>query len=111
MAKRTVQILDVYVTFANQREADRIARVVVDKRLAACANAWPIWSRYWWKGKVVQDREVAALFKTTNGRYAALERKIRQLHSYRVPCIVAWPIKQGFEPYQRWVKASVHAAA
>lgn len=109
--KRSSKLVDVYVTFANQREADRIARAVIDKRLAACANVWPIRSRYWWNGKVVQGREVAALFKTTSGRYPALERRIRQLHSYQVPCIVAWPINRGGARYQRWVKASVHAAA
>ncbi|MBI4426238.1 MAG: divalent-cation tolerance protein CutA [Candidatus Kerfeldbacteria bacterium] len=109
-AAKQSALIDVYVTFANQREADRIVRAVVDQRLAACANVWPIRSRYWWKGKVVQAREVAALFKTTAGRFPALERRIRQLHRYQVPCIVAWPIARAFGTYQQWVKKSVHAA-
>ena len=89
-------------------EAERIGRIVVDDRLAACANIFPaVRSIYRWKGKVETADEVVAIFKTHHWRSDALMERIAMLHSYDVPCIVAWPIEKILGPYAEWVEETV----
>jgi periplasmic divalent cation tolerance protein len=98
--------LSVYVTTKTREEAEKIARTVVEERLAACANILPgIQSIYRWKGKVEEASECAMILKTTRDGYAALEKRIKELHSYECPCIVATKIKEGFDPYLQWIAA------
>ncbi len=97
-------IVSVYATFASDEEARRIARVLVEQRLAACANILgPCHSIYRWQGKVEEATEVAALFKVTSGGAEQLIRRIGELHSYDVPAAVVWPISETSESYRRWV--------
>ena len=85
-------IVTVYAVFADAAEADRIARQLVEERLAACANILGACrSIYRWQGKVEQADEVAALFKTTSGQASQLIRRLAELHSYDTPAAVAWP--------------------
>ena len=81
-----MSVLSIYAVFANAEEAERIARTVVDERLAACANILgPMRSIYRWKGKIETADEVAAIFKTHHWRADALIARIAELHSYDVP--------------------------
>ncbi len=97
-------IVSVYATFGSDEEARRIGRIVVEERLAACANIiGPAHSIYRWQGKVEEAQEVAALFKVTAGGAALLIRRIGELHSYDVPAAVVWPISEASEEYRRWV--------
>jgi len=99
-------IVSVYATFADAAEAERIARLVVDERLAACANILgPSRSIYRWQAAVEEANEVAALFKARAGKAEALVARIAELHSYEVPCIVVWPIAAALPAYAAWVKA------
>lgn len=99
-------LVTVYATFGDAEEAARIARVVVEERLAACANMLgPVRSIYRWNGETVDGEEVAALFKTIAGRADALIRRIAALHSYDVPAAVAWPIADALPAYGAWVEA------
>ncbi|MEN8256086.1 MAG: divalent-cation tolerance protein CutA, partial [Verrucomicrobiota bacterium] len=83
----TLDVFLVYVTAADADEAERIARAVVEERLAACANMLgAIRSVYWWEGKVCEGDEVALVLKTSNSRKDELVNRIRQLHSYDCPC-------------------------
>lgn len=94
----------VYVTVGSRDEALRIARTVVGERLAACANLLSdITSVYRWEGKVEEAGEVALLLKTRAALYPQLEARLRTLHSYAVPCIVAWPIENGAEDFLGWI--------
>src|SRR5579859_2297361 len=99
----------VMVTCGSQAEAKKIARAVVDARLAACANVLgsPVESIYRWKGKVETAKEVLVLVKTTRKRFAALEREIRKLHSYDTPEIIAVAIADGSKTYLQWIEESV----
>ncbi|HEV2314069.1 MAG TPA: divalent-cation tolerance protein CutA [Candidatus Acidoferrales bacterium] len=99
----------VMVTCRSQAEAKKIARAVVEARLAACANVMgsPVRSIYWWKGKVETAKEVLVLIKTTRKRFSALEREIRRVHSYDTPEIVAVPVVAGSFAYLRWIEESV----
>src|SRR5579859_6554416 len=99
----------VMVTCGSQAEAKKIARAVVEARLAACANVMggPVQSIYRWKGKVEAAKEVLLLVKSTRKRFAALEREIRRLHSYEMPEIIAVAIAEGSKAYLQWVEESV----
>jgi periplasmic divalent cation tolerance protein len=100
-----MSIVSVYAVFANVEEAERIGRAVVEERLAACINILsPARSIYRWKGKVESADEVAAILKTHHWRSDALIERIAELHSYEVPCVVAWPIEKIVGPYADWVE-------
>ena len=97
-------IASVYATFADDDEARRIARIVVEERLAACANVLgPCFSIYRWEGKVEEAAEVATIFKTRAAAAPALVARIAELHSYEVPCAVVWPIADALDEYSVWV--------
>lgn len=101
-------IVTVYATFANAEEAERVGRMVVEERLAACINVLgPCRSIYRWEGKVETADEIAAVFKTTAARAVALVGRIVALHSYDEPAIAVWPILRSTEGYAAWVDESV----
>lgn len=102
--------VSVYVTASSMAEAEQVARHVLARRLAACANAFPLRSWYWWQGAVEQAEEVGLLLKTRREHVPALEAAVREVHSYSVPCVVAWPIEAGSQPYLDWVRAETEAA-
>jgi periplasmic divalent cation tolerance protein len=98
----------VYAVFASGEEAERIGRIVVEERLAACINILaPCRSIYHWKGAVESGEEVPALFKTRADRAEALIERIAELHSYDIPAAVAWPIISGHPPYLDWIISEV----
>ena len=101
-------IVSVYAVFANAGEAQRIARTVVEERLAACANILgPCHSIYRWQGAVEEAEEVAAIFKASAGKTAALTARIAELHSYDVPAIAVWPIDRLSASFAEWVETEV----
>jgi periplasmic divalent cation tolerance protein len=95
----------VLVTCANAAEARRIARAVVEMRLAACVNILPgaVTSIYRWKGKVESAREKLLLIKTSRKRLAKLQAAVERLHSYDVPEFIALPIAAGSHAYMAWL--------
>jgi periplasmic divalent cation tolerance protein len=99
----------VLVTCGSAREAKKIARAVVAKRLAACANilSGRVESVYRWKGKVESAREALMVIKSSRKRFPALEQEIRRLHSYEVPEIIALSIGRGSRGYLEWIAESV----
>ena len=103
-----MSVVSVYAVFANAEEAERIGRIVIEERLAACINILPgVRSIYRWQGAVESAEEVAAVFKTTTANADALITRIASLHSYDVPCIVTWPIDKVLASYAEWVESSV----
>jgi periplasmic divalent cation tolerance protein len=105
-------IVTVYATFASDGEAQRIARALVEERLAACANLLgPCRSIYRWQGAIEEAGEVAALFKTRADRAEALIARLAELHSYEVPAAVVWPIERSLDSYADWVEAETNLPA
>jgi periplasmic divalent cation tolerance protein len=103
-------IASVYAVFADGGEAERIARIAVEERLAACANILgPCRSVYRWQGKVEEADEVAAIFKTSAAAAPRLVARIAALHSYEVPAIAVWPIGEAPAAYAEWVTAETGA--
>jgi periplasmic divalent cation tolerance protein len=104
-------VMFVYVTAADAAEAERIGRVVVTERLAACANAWGgMRSFYWWEGRVQDSAEAVLILKTTHERLAPLIARIKALHSYDCPCIEALPVADGNPEFLAWVARETAAA-
>lgn len=100
-------IVTVYATFADADEAARIARTLIEERLAACANILgPIRSVYRWDGDVTEAEEVAVLFKTRRDAAERLIARLDTLHSYEVPCAVVWDIPAAHPGYADWVAHS-----
>lgn len=97
-------IATVYATFGDADEAARIARILVEEKLAACANILgPCRSIYRWQGTIEDGSEVAVLFKTGADRTGALMARLAALHSYDVPAAVVWPIEAALRAYETWV--------
>jgi periplasmic divalent cation tolerance protein len=103
-----VTALVVLSTFPDAETAARIARVLVDERLAACANlVAAVRSIYRWQGAIQDDAESLAIIKTTADRYPALATRIAELHPYEVPEIIALPLADGHPPYLAWLAGQV----
>jgi periplasmic divalent cation tolerance protein len=102
----------VFVMAANGDEAGRIARALVEERLAACVNiTGPVDSVYRWRGAVENASEYMLVIKTSTRHFAKLERRVRELHSYEVPEIVAVTLSAGSKPYVAWLAESTRPAA
>ena len=94
----------LYVTAATMDAASKLARIAVEERLAACANLLEgMTAIYRWNGALQEEREVVLLLKTTADRQEALIARLRELHDYDVPCIVALPIVAGNPDFLKWV--------
>ena len=95
-------------TCATQEEAERIARLLVDARLAACVNVVPrVRSFYWWKGAVESGDEWLLLIKSSRDRFDALRLELEKAHSYEVPEAIALAIVDGAKNYMAWLDASL----
>lgn len=97
----------VLVTVGTQQEAEAIASALVNLHLAACVNLVPVRSIYKWEGELHNTEEWQLLIKTDLVQFPTLETKIRDLHSYKLPEIIALPIVAGFEPYLQWISDNV----
>ena len=98
----------VLVTAGSEDEAAKIARALVDERLAACVNIVPgARSIYRWRGAVEDEREVLMIIKTAAAALDALEARVRELHSYEVPEVLALPVDKGSGPYLDWLGESL----
>lgn len=78
----------IYITCKDKREAEKISLHLLKKRLIACANIFPIQSRYWWNKKIVNGSEFAIIAKTNSKNFKKAESEIKKMHSYRIPCIL-----------------------
>jgi periplasmic divalent cation tolerance protein len=96
--------LVVFVTVGSAAEGDRLAHALVSEKLAACVNRLPsVRSIYLWEGKVEQSAEELLVIKTRKTLFPAVEKRVRELHSYQVPEIIALPIVAGSDPYLKWL--------
>ncbi|GBE18021.1 divalent-cation tolerance protein CutA [archaeon BMS3Abin16] len=94
----------VEVTTSGEDESKRIGRFVVEERLAACANIIPcVTSFYWWNGVLEEDTESILILKTSAEKVEKLIIRVRELHSYENPAIIALPVEKGSESYLKWI--------
>ncbi|KHO48464.1 MAG: periplasmic divalent cation tolerance protein [archaeon GW2011_AR5] len=97
-------LIFVYVTNPNRKEAKKLAVHLIKKKLAACANIFPIDSVYPWKGKIAEEKEFVLVLKTKNRNYAKIAREVENMHSYDIPCIIKIPIKAN-KKYGEWLES------
>ncbi|MBI4949223.1 MAG: divalent-cation tolerance protein CutA [Deltaproteobacteria bacterium] len=94
----------VFSTAPNEEEAARIGKTVVEEGLAACCNIVPrLRSIYTWKGKVHDEAEALSIYKTRDSLFGKLKERIKALHGYEVPEIIAVDIKDGLPEYLSWI--------
>ena len=97
-------VVVVLITVPDAASADRIAQALVEERLAACVSrVGPLRSTYRWKGAIESSDELLLLAKSTAARFDELAARVRALHPYELPEIVALPVAAGFLPYLDWV--------
>jgi len=98
------QPIVVLMTAGSAEDAAKIARALVEERLVACVNVVPgIRSIYRWQGNVADEAEWLLVAKTTRSRFSGLEARVRELHSYEVPEVIAVEIADGSAPYLEWL--------
>ncbi len=106
-AARDRETLVVLVTCPRKSVGEKIGGAVVEERLAACVNVIPgLTSIYRWEGKVQRDAEVLLVMKTRTHRLSALIRRVKALHPYTVPEIIALPVTAGSSSYLAWIRES-----
>jgi periplasmic divalent cation tolerance protein len=102
----------IMVTAGSRRECRKIARHLVEAKLAACVNiTQAIESIYHWEGKIADEKEFVLLIKSTRGLFPEIKAEISKIHSYHTPEIICLPIIDGSRNYLQWVSDSVKQAA
>ena len=102
----------VYMTAPSAAEARRIGRTLVEERLCACVNILDgMTSFYWWQGTLEESAELVVIAKTTRDRLDALTARVKALHEYAVPCVVALPLVGGNPDFLDWIGAEARANA
>lgn len=94
----------VITTVGSRDQAQAMARALVERQLAACAQIDAIESFYTWEGVIQNEPEFRITFKTTDAQYAAVEAAIRALHSYDLPAIHAVALSHVYAPYAQWIR-------
>jgi periplasmic divalent cation tolerance protein len=97
----------VLITVPNGEVARVIAMALVEERLAACVSEFPVRSTYRWQGEVLQESEIQLVVKTTIDRFEALELRVKVLHPYEVPEVIALTIDRGYDAYLNWIREQV----
>ena len=102
----------IFVTAASSGEGKKIARHLVETRLAACVNILqPMESVYRWEGKIAEEREFLLIIKSTGELFPEIKAEISKIHSYHTPEIICLPVIEGSRNYLQWVSDSVKPAA
>ena len=97
-------MISVYITFKDEAEAKRIVKHLLQKKLIACANMFPIKSMYWWQGKITDENEHAVLAKAPKQNFENIRDEVRSMHSYETPCIVSLSVEHKDEEFHKWVR-------
>jgi periplasmic divalent cation tolerance protein len=96
----------VYITAQDETEARKIGQTLVWEKLVACVNYFPIKSIYWWKGQVEESAEIAIIAKTRVSLVNRVIDRVKEKHSYKIPCVASWKIEEGNPEYLNWIKES-----
>lgn len=97
----------IYSTAKNLKEARKIANELLQERIAACVNIFPIESRYRWNGKLCNEKEAGMIIKTIRNRVNDVMKKIKSISSYEIPCIISFNIDNGNKEFLDWIAGEV----
>jgi periplasmic divalent cation tolerance protein len=107
----SIEFVLVLVTVPDSEVADRISKVLVGEKLAACVNIVPgIRSVYAWNGEICDEGELQCLIKTRRSLFAAVRERVKELHPYQIPEIIALPLVEGNAEYLGWLRGSTRAS-
>jgi periplasmic divalent cation tolerance protein len=101
------EYIQVLTTVEKKEEAEKIAEILLKKRVGSCIQIFPITSLYWWKGKIEKAEEWMCFIKTKKNLYKKVEKLIKENHSYETPEIIAIPINEGSKSYLKWLNCEV----
>ncbi|MEM4367070.1 MAG: divalent-cation tolerance protein CutA [Candidatus Anstonellales archaeon] len=93
----------VYITTDSEKEAEKIAKLLLRRRLIACANIFPCKSFFWWNNRIAKQKEFILICKTENSKLSRIREEVKKAHNYEIPCISAI----GFYPnkeYGQWLE-------
>ena len=97
-----------YIIASNKKEAEKIAKKLLKKKLIACANVISnVHSYFVWKNKVQSSKEVIICGKTTSKNQKKIIHTVKKVHSYSVPCVIFFNVKNGNKDFLKWIKQSV----
>lgn len=95
----------IYITISSRDEAKKLGRALVEEKLVACTTIMsPVHSIYHWQGELCDDEETLMILKTKRELFSEIEVRVKELHSYAVPEIIAMPIVEGSENYLSWLR-------
>jgi periplasmic divalent cation tolerance protein len=93
----------IYVTVTNEAEAKKISEELLNKKLIACVNIFPVKSMYWWKKKIEKTDEFVMIMKTKKKIVGKAMRRIKRMHSYEVSCIDVIEVEKSDKDYLKWI--------
>ncbi len=96
----------IYITNPNKQIAVKIGKFLLEKRLCACINIFPIESAYWWKGKIEQAKEWVLIVKTEESKYNKIKEEVKKIHPYTTPCILKIKVDANKE-YLNWLLGEI----
>jgi periplasmic divalent cation tolerance protein len=100
-----MNLIAAYITTKDRDQAYRIGRTLVEERIVACVNVIDgMQSIYWWQGKICEGSEAVLIAKTRESHFDRLVERVKELHTYSVPCIVSFPIENGNPDYLKWLE-------
>jgi periplasmic divalent cation tolerance protein len=100
-----MKLILAYITTKDEHQAQEIGSKLVEEHLAACVNIISgMHSIYWWQGSLCNDNETILIAKTRETLFEAIVERVKELHTYSVPCIISIPIKEGNPAYLHWLE-------
>lgn len=99
--------IQIFTTTEKKEDAENIAKILLEKRLASCVQISEIESHYWWKGKIENSKEFLCIIKTKKELYEEIEKEIKKIHPYEIPEIIAIEILNGNKDYFEWMEKEI----
>ena len=99
------QLILIYITYPDKATANKISSQLIEQKLVACSNIFPIQSAYWWQGNIENDDEVVGIVKTRESNYEAVQTFVERHHPYEVPCILKFAFTAN-AAYAKWILES-----
>ena len=93
----------IYITCKDKQEAKKISKHLLEKKIIACTNFFPIESMYWWKNKIQEDNEFVVIANTKEENYEKVKQEVKKIHSYDIPCIIKLN-SEGNKEYTDWIE-------
>jgi periplasmic divalent cation tolerance protein len=97
----------IYTTNTSKENAQKLANHLLQKKMVACANIFPIKSMYWYNGTIENEQEYVSIIKTTPENWEISQKEISEIHPYEVPCIIKIEVEANKE-YEKWIYSMVH---